>query len=129
MNPTLKAIIRGAVSVVAAVPIVVRAVSAVEKTSQLLRSVTSSLSARAPGPIYSSCVSDGRQARGLRFLRWTANRAYDHKNMVRTPDFKDRLGAASAAKKAQMNEKDWRTIGAETDGGRQFAALSPLSRV
>jgi multidrug resistance efflux pump len=38
----------------------------------------------------------------LRFLRWTANRAYDHKNMVRTPDFKDRLGAASAAKKAQI---------------------------
>ena len=35
-------------------------------------------------------------------MRWTANRAYDHKNMVRTPDFKDRLGAASAAKKAQI---------------------------
>ena len=38
---------------------------------------------------------------GFAFLRWTANRSYDHKNMVRTPDFKDRLGAASAAKKAQ----------------------------
>jgi hypothetical protein len=35
-------------------------------------------------------------------LRWTANRAYDHKNLVRTPDFKDRLAAASAAKKAQI---------------------------
>jgi len=35
-------------------------------------------------------------------LRSTANRAYDHKNMVRTPDFKDRLGAAGAAKKAQI---------------------------
>jgi hypothetical protein len=35
-------------------------------------------------------------------LHSTANRAYDHKNMVRTPDFKDRLGAAGAAKKAQI---------------------------
>ena len=61
-----------------------------------------SSSARAPGPVGSSCASDGRQAHGLRFLRWTANRAYDHKNIVRTPDFKDRLGAASAAKKAQI---------------------------
>ena len=41
-------------------------------------------------------------ARGLRFLRSTANRAYDYKNVVRTPDFKDRLSAASAAKKAQI---------------------------
>ena len=32
----------------------------------------------------------------------TADRVYDHKNLVRTPDFKDRLGAASAAKKAQI---------------------------
>src|SRR5262249_10449803 len=43
-----------------------------------------------------------RQARGLRFLRSTANRTYDHKNAVRTPDFKDRLSAASAVKKAQF---------------------------
>ena len=35
-------------------------------------------------------------------MHWTANRAYDHKYLVRTPDFKDRLGAASAAKKAQI---------------------------
>jgi len=35
-------------------------------------------------------------------LRSTANRGYDHKNVMRTPDFKDRLGAASAAKKAQI---------------------------
>ena len=35
-------------------------------------------------------------------MHWTANRAYDHKYLVRTPDFKDRLGAASAAKKAQF---------------------------
>ena len=35
-------------------------------------------------------------------MRSTANRAYDHKDAVRTPDFKDRLGAASAAKKAQI---------------------------
>ena len=35
-------------------------------------------------------------------MRSTANRVYDHKNMVRTPDFKDRLAAARAAKKAQI---------------------------
>ena len=35
-------------------------------------------------------------------MRSTANRACDHKNLVRTGDFKDRLGAASAAKKAQI---------------------------
>ena len=35
-------------------------------------------------------------------MRSTANRGYDHKNVMRTPDFKDRLGAASAAKKAQI---------------------------
>ena len=35
-------------------------------------------------------------------MRSTANRVYDHKNIVRTPEFKDRLAAASAAKKAQI---------------------------
>ena len=35
-------------------------------------------------------------------MRSTVTRTYDHKNMVRTPDFRDRLGAASAAKKAQI---------------------------
>jgi hypothetical protein len=35
-------------------------------------------------------------------LRSTAKPFYDHKNVVRIPDFKDRLGAASAAKKAQV---------------------------
>jgi len=35
-------------------------------------------------------------------LRSTANRAYDYKNVVRTPDFKDRLSASSAARKAQI---------------------------
>jgi hypothetical protein len=35
-------------------------------------------------------------------LRSTANGAHDHKKVVRTPDFKDRLAAASAAKKAQI---------------------------
>jgi len=35
-------------------------------------------------------------------LRWAANSAYDHKYLVRPPDFKDRLGAANAAKKAQI---------------------------
>jgi hypothetical protein len=37
------------------------------------------------------------------FLRSTANRAYDHKSlMMKTPDFRDRLSAASAAKRAQL---------------------------
>ena len=35
-------------------------------------------------------------------MRSTANRVYDHKSVVRAPDFKDRLGAASVAKKAQI---------------------------
>ena len=35
-------------------------------------------------------------------MRSTANGAGDHKKVVRTPDFKDRLAAASAAKKAQI---------------------------
>jgi translation initiation factor IF-2 len=39
---------------------------------------------------------------GLHFLRSTAHRARDHKNLMRTSDFKDRLSAASAAKKAQI---------------------------
>jgi hypothetical protein len=53
-------------------------------------------------PLALAARNDGQQAGGLRFLRSTAHRAYDHKNMVRTPDFKDRLGAASTAKKAQI---------------------------
>src|SRR5215472_13331692 len=44
----------------------------------------------------------GRQARGLRFLRSTGNGPDDHKKLMRTPDFKDRLDAASTAKKAQI---------------------------
>jgi hypothetical protein len=35
-------------------------------------------------------------------LRSTANRLCEHKNAVRSPDFKDRLDAASTAKKAQI---------------------------
>ena len=35
-------------------------------------------------------------------MRSTANGAHDHKNVVRIPDFKDRLAAANAAKKAQI---------------------------
>ena len=35
-------------------------------------------------------------------MRSTANRTDDNKNLMRIPDFKDRLGAASAAKKAQI---------------------------
>ena len=35
-------------------------------------------------------------------MRSTATRARDHKQLMRTPDFKDRLSAASAARKAQI---------------------------
>ena len=35
-------------------------------------------------------------------MRSTTNRVCDHKNLVRRPDFKDRLAAASTAKKAQI---------------------------
>ena len=38
----------------------------------------------------------------MSFLRSTANRAYDNKSLMKTPDFKDRLSAASRAKKAQL---------------------------
>jgi hypothetical protein len=38
----------------------------------------------------------------LRFLRSTANGARDHKNVMTTPDFKDRLAASGVAKKAQI---------------------------
>ena len=38
----------------------------------------------------------------LHFLHSTVHRAYGHKIIVRTPDFKDRLSAASTAKKAQI---------------------------
>ena len=36
-------------------------------------------------------------------MRSTAKPVYDHKNVVRTPDFKDRLDAAGSAKKAQID--------------------------
>jgi hypothetical protein len=38
----------------------------------------------------------------LLFLHSTANRAYDHNNWMKTPDFNDRLNAANDAKKAQI---------------------------
>ena len=38
----------------------------------------------------------------MRFFALDSKSCHDHKNMVRTPDFKDRLGAAGAAKKAQI---------------------------
>jgi hypothetical protein len=42
-------------------------------------------------PLALAARNDGQQAGGLRFFRSTAHRAYDHKNLVRIPDFKDRL--------------------------------------
>jgi hypothetical protein len=57
-------------------------------------------------------------------LRWTADRAYDHKNLVRTPDFKDRLGAASAAQKAQIERA--RAIAEDPARRRRIEARSEI---
>ena len=84
----------------------------------------SSSSTKAPRPVGSSRASDGRQARDLLFLHWTANRAYDHKYLVRTPDFKDRLGAASAAKKAQIERA--RAIAEDPARVRRMEARSEI---
>jgi len=60
----------------------------------------------------------------LRFFRSTADRAYDHKNAVKTPDFKDRLGAASAAKKAQIERA--RAIAEDPTRLRRIEARSEI---
>jgi membrane protein involved in colicin uptake len=57
-------------------------------------------------------------------LRSTANRAYDHKKVVRTPDFKDRLSAASAAKKAQIERA--RAIAEDSERLRRIEARSEI---
>ena len=56
-------------------------------------------------------------------MHWTANRAYDHKYLVRTPDFKDRLGSASAAK-AQIERA--RAISADPARLRRIEARSEI---
>jgi Family of unknown function (DUF6481) len=68
--------------------------------------------------------SDGRQCRGLRFLHSTANPVYDQKNVVRTPDFKDRLDAARTAKKAQIERA--RTIAEDPARLRRIEARSEI---
>jgi hypothetical protein len=66
----------------------------------------------------------GRQARGLRFLRSTATLVYDHKNVMKIPDLKDRLGAASAAKKAQIERA--RAIAEDPARLKRIAARSEI---
>jgi hypothetical protein len=68
--------------------------------------------------------SHDRQARGLRFLRSTANRAYDHKSLMKTPDFRDRLTAPSAAKKAQLERA--RTIADDPERLKRIEARSQI---
>ena len=68
--------------------------------------------------------SHDRRARGLRFLRWTANRAYDHKSLMKTPDFRDRLSAASAAKKAQLERAQ--TIAKDPERQKRIEARSQI---
>jgi hypothetical protein len=60
----------------------------------------------------------------LRFLRWTANRAYDHKSLMKTPDFNDRLSAASAAKKAQLERAQ--TIAKDPERLKRIEARSQI---
>ena len=60
----------------------------------------------------------------MRFLHETANRAYDHKKLMRTPDFKDRLSAASAAKKAQIERA--RAIAEDPERLKRIEARSEI---
>jgi hypothetical protein len=57
-------------------------------------------------------------------LRSTANRAYDQKDVVKIPDFKDRLGAAGAAKKAQIERA--RAIADDPERLRRIEARSEV---
>jgi hypothetical protein len=57
-------------------------------------------------------------------LRSTANRVYDHKDMMRTPDFIDRLAAAGAAKKAQIERA--RTIAEDPARLRRIEVRSEI---
>jgi hypothetical protein len=68
--------------------------------------------------------SHDRLARGLRFLRSTANRACDHKRRMKTPDFRDRLSAASAAKRAQLGRA--RTIAEDPERLKRIEARSQI---
>ena len=54
----------------------------------------------------------------------TANPVYDHKNVVRTPDFQDRLDAARTAKKAQIERA--RTIAEDPARLRRIEARSEI---
>jgi hypothetical protein len=60
----------------------------------------------------------------LRFLRSTANRAYDHKSLMKTPDFRDRLSAARAAKKTQLDRA--RTIAKDPERLKRIEARSQI---
>jgi Family of unknown function (DUF6481) len=57
-------------------------------------------------------------------LRSTANRAYDHKRLMKTPDFRDRLSAASTAKKAQLERA--RTIAEDPERLKRIEARSQI---
>jgi hypothetical protein len=57
-------------------------------------------------------------------LRSTANRVHDHKSLMKTPDFKDRLSAASAAKKAQLERA--RAIAEDPERLKQIKARSEI---
>ena len=57
-------------------------------------------------------------------MRSTANRVYVHKNLMRTPDFKDRLSAASVAKKAQIERA--RAIAEDPERLKRIEARSEI---
>ena len=57
-------------------------------------------------------------------MRSTANRAYDHKRLMKTPDFRDRLSAASTAQKAQLERA--RTIAEDPERLKRIEARSQI---
>ena len=57
-------------------------------------------------------------------MRSTANRAYEHKSLMKTPDFRDRLSAARAAQKAQLERA--RTIAEDPERLKRIEARSQI---
>ena len=57
-------------------------------------------------------------------MRSTANPVHDHKSLMKTPDFKDRLSAAGAAKKAQLERA--RAIAEDPERLKRIKARSEI---
>lgn len=57
-------------------------------------------------------------------MRSTANPVHDHNSLMKTPDFKDRLSAASAAKKSQLERA--RAIAEDPERLKRIKARSEI---